>query len=42
MATAKWRMFSAPKTTMDCFAWNRTKGRLSIRKKISPVIQPRA
>ena len=31
----------ARKTTMDCAAWNLTYGRLSKRRKITPVIQPK-
>ena len=31
------RICRPPKRTMDCAAWKRTNGRLSIKKKIKPV-----
>ena len=34
-------MFNPPNVATDCAAWKRTQGRLSIRKKMMPVSQPR-
>jgi hypothetical protein len=42
MNTSAMRMIvNPPNTTIDCAAWKRTHGRLSMTKKMMPVIHPR-